>query len=725
VSARSRRIRVPFYPQSSPIDCGPSCLASILRYYGFSINATQLTDLCNVGRGGVSARSLATAASTFGLLLVARSLELTDLCLMPVPSILQWNFNHWVVLEGTTSSSIVIVDPARGRRIVSWNEASTSFTGIGLLADPRNLKRNHSIPPPPTFRSYLHKLHIRLPTALWFVGALTLCTISSQLLGVALAKLSGSLFSIITLLNRNLLWRLTIGMSALVLGKIFLEQVRSLFIIRLRAVLDGTLLLSILRSLFKLPFSFFLSRGAGEMGSRIQNYFFLRQLITDQIAALLIDILFAGIYAFALAKIDISTLLIVAVVATASFAVAFFRYGKERDLWAAELEADSQKSRALFEILRSAKRVKAGGFENQLLDRWQNLLNRHVNASTSRSFGSVLWDGIGQFLQQILPVLILVRGAALVLEHRMQIGSIFTELFLAGGLLTPLSSLVRTAQQLRIATVYWDRIAELLQAPEERSNGQEIPLNGILELRNLCFRYPGESEDALNSVSFSVRRGTLTAIVGTSGSGKSTLVSLILGLYQPASGDVLFNGISLAELNLSHVRQQIGVVLQDESTFEGSVLANILLSHPDRSLADVVEAARTAQIHESIMLMPAQYETYVSEDGRNLSGGQRQRLALARALVNKPVLLLLDEATSNLDLETASVVEHALAALSCTRIVVTHKLSAIQHADQIIVMEKGKIVEVGKHDHLLLSRGAYFSLYTSGRDDLKEAHTTR
>jgi ABC-type bacteriocin/lantibiotic exporter with double-glycine peptidase domain len=318
-------------------------------------------------------------------------------------------------------------------------------------------------------------------------------------------------------------------------------------------------------------------------------------------------------------------------------------------------------------------------------------------------------------VQTFSPLALLWIGSVQVLDGTMSLGTMLALNALAMSILVPLGSLVACGQQWQLAATHLERIADVMEtAPEQGPpEGQVTPsLRGRVELRRVGFRFDANGPMILQDVSFIVRQGQKVALVGPSGSGKSTLARLLLGLYPPSSGEILYDGTSAA-LNYRALRRQCGVVLQEPFLFCGSIRDNIAFGDPGVSLESVMDAARLAAIHDEIVQMPMGYETRVPERGIGLSGGQRQRLALARALVHRPTVLVLDEATSHLDAVTESRVDQNLSSLACTRIVIAHRLSTVRTADLILVLDRGRVVERGTHEQLLADGRSYATLVGS------------
>jgi ABC-type bacteriocin/lantibiotic exporter with double-glycine peptidase domain len=340
-------------------------------------------------------------------------------------------------------------------------------------------------------------------------------------------------------------------------------------------------------------------------------------------------------------------------------------------------------------------------------------LARQLDTSAQRSRYSARVDAAIGFIRTFSPLSLLWLGGALVLKGSMSLGTMLAVNALAAAFLQPVASLVMSAQRLQLAGAHLERIADVMQAEPEQDLCAVFPappLSGRIELRNISFRYDAHSPKVLDNISVTIYPGQKVALVGRTGSGKSTLAKLLLGLYQPTEGEILYDDVPLHKIDLQTLRRQWGTVLQDSFLFSSSVRDNISFHNSEMPLKEVIRAAKIAEIHSDIVQMPMGYETRIDEGGGSLSGGQRQRLAVARAVANKPPLLLLDEATSHLDVITEALVDRNLDGLSCTRVVVAHRLSTIQNADLILMLDEGCVMEQGSHQQLLRQDGQYAAL---------------
>jgi ATP-binding cassette subfamily B protein len=376
--------------------------------------------------------------------------------------------------------------------------------------------------------------------------------------------------------------------------------------------------------------------------------------------------------------------------------------------------ADSQSF--LVETITGIHSVKAHAAEPIARERWEGLFARFIRTSFKAATTSNISSNIGDFLTNFSTLIILWFGAKLVIDHQLTIGQLIAFQMLSGRVTSPLLRLVQLWQNLQQVLLSVDRIGDILNAAPETEAGTGLvlpPLKGEVDFDQVFFRYNANTEPVLKGISFNVEPGQFVGIVGRSGSGKSTLSKIIQRLYQIESGRILIDGFDIKSADLASLRQQIGVVLQEDFLFNGSILENITLGNPDITSEQVVEAARLAVAHDFISQLPYGYENNVGERGTALSGGQRQRIALARLFLTSAPILILDEATSALDSETEQQVLQNLKNVSSNRTVflIAHRFAPLKRADLILVMEKGVIAERGTHLELLKQKGLYWSLY--------------
>jgi len=446
----------------------------------------------------------------------------------------------------------------------------------------------------------------------------------------------------------------------------------------------------------------------------------IREALANYTTSALLDGVLVLIYLAALLRIAPLFGAVVLAIALVEVAILLVTTRRLHCLVETDLACQSESQSCLIESLTGISNLKASGFEDRALARWSDLLAKQLRASVHRSRYSAQIDASLTVIRTFAPLCLLWLGGREVLHGSMGLGTMLAVNALATVFLLPVSSLVTATQRWHLARANLERIADVIQAePEQARETVKVAprLSGRVELRNVSFRYDAHGKKALDNISLSIFPGQKVALVGRSGSGKSTLAKLLLGLYLPTEGEVLYDDVPLQSLNLQAVRRQWGAVLQESFVFSSSIRDNISSHDPGVSFDDVVRAGRIAAIHDEIRQMPLDYETRIDEGGSSLSGGQRQRLAIARAVVRRPAMLLLDEATSHLDTLTERLVDQNLDDLSCSRVVVAHRLSTIQNADLIVVLDEGAIVEQGSHDELLARGGRYAALVKNQLDE--------
>jgi ABC-type bacteriocin/lantibiotic exporter with double-glycine peptidase domain len=478
-------------------------------------------------------------------------------------------------------------------------------------------------------------------------------------------------------------------------------------------------MLGFFEHLLSLPFQFFQQRGSGDLLMRMGSNTVIRGILTTQTLSIVLDGGLVLVYLIILLAWDPVFGLLAVLLGAAQGVVLLGTAGRQLRMSQEYLAAEASSQSYLVEALTGIATLKASGGEQRAMDRWSNLFFKELNISMRRGHLDAVVDTAMTSLRFLSPLVLLWVGAYQVLNGSVSLGTMLALNALALSFLSPLSSLISSAEQLQMAGAYLDRIADVLRtAPEQDfANAPAAPrLTGRVELRRVSFRYTAESPWALREVDVHISPGQKVAIVGRSGSGKTTLAMLLLGLHPPTEGEILYDGVPLEQMNYRSLRSQFGVVLQDSLLFSGSIRQNISLNAPSMTLEQVVEAARLAGIHDEITQMPMAYETVVAEGGTGLSGGQCQRLTIARALASHPALLLLDEATSHLDAITEEQVDQNLNGLACTRIVIAHRLSTVRNADLILMVDSGRVVESGTHDDLLTLDGPYAALVKGQMD---------
>ncbi|MGI0493750.1 peptidase domain-containing ABC transporter [Alkalinema pantanalense CENA528] len=707
--------RVPVRLQLNATECGAACLAMILSYYGRQTQVSECREFIGVGRDGVTAEAIAQAARHYGLRVKAYSVqELQDFRHVPLPAIAHWNFKHFVVVERWTPRQITIVDPDSGRCRLTPVDFAAAFTGVVLTLEPGTQFTSQAPHLSLRWQDYLGH-YLRQTPGLWIQILAT--SLLLQGLGLVLPVLTQLLIDrVLPLHLTHIMPILAIGMVIVLFMQLITSYLRGALLIYLQARIDLRMMLVFFEHLLTLPFRFFEQRTTGDLLMRLGSNAVIRETLTSQTLSMVLDSLFVLGYLLVLL---LQSPLFGGIVLLLGLLQVGVIWGTtrsmhdltQRDLWA---QADSQGY--LVEVLSGIQTLKACGAEDRAFDHWSTLFYKQLNVALQRNHLATIVDTVMLCLRTMSPLILLWLGTQAVFSGTMSLGMMLALNAIAAAFLMPLSSLVSNAQRLQLVGAHLDRLRDVWMAlPEQKPQEGELapPLTGQMELQQVSFRYSPQAPLVLHQISMTIQPRQTIALVGRSGSGKSTLAKLLLGLYVPTSGAILYDGIALTDLNWRSLRRQFGVVLQEPFLFSGSIRHNIAVNHPDLSLAQVQKAAQLALLHDEIMQLPMGYDTPVAEGGTGLSGGQRQRLAIARAIAHQPAILLLDEATSHLDGVTESWVERNLSQLACTRIVIAHRLSTIRNADLILVVDQGTIVEQGTHDQLLAQQGYYTALVQS------------
>lgn len=713
---RAGRIRrFPHVWQIDEMDCGAACLAIVMRHFGRPVSLSRIRQLVHTGLDGASLRAICQGAEELGL--PARSVKASPAHLdqMPLPAIAHWEGNHWVVVYDVDRTHVRLSDPALGRRRLTREQFQQKWTGYTALFDrPAELAG----PPDEPIR-FRWLLPFVRPFAGLLARAAALAGIASALQLVIPVFTQVIVDRVLVERDLTLLRLLVLGMGVVVVVSLAASVIERYLLAWVAVRIDSSTLDFLTRRLLSLPMTYFNTRRTGDIQRRLAGIWQLREFLVEHGTAALT----AGaqlLAALSLMLVYSPRLTLVFLITTPLLILLLKASGRWLYALYAQLEESYGRYQSFqIDAIKGIETVKALGAEQA----FRNLMLRQFN-SVARSrfkadFTLLTYTGVVHSVTLVSAILFLLVGAQQVLEGRMSVGALVafnTLVALANG---PIVSLMTRWDDLQMATVYLHRLEDIFQqAPEQGwDRAHLIPvrsLEGRLSVQHLSFRYGGpESPLILDDLTFEVPPQTRVAIVGRSGSGKTTLIKILAGLFEPTGGTVLYDGIDLRTLNYRDLRRKIGFVLQENHLFDDTVARNIAFGEDEPDLDRVMWAARVANATEFIEQLPLGYDTRIGESGLALSGGQRQRLAIARAVFHHPPILIFDEATSALDTATEREIQAQLDAIARNRttLVIAHRLSTVVGADQILVMDAGRVVERGTHEQLLAHDGAYAKLW--------------
>lgn len=701
--------------QSTTTDCGPACLSVVLTQLGRPVPGRVLRDELAAGRDGVNALDLRDGGLRYGVRGRAFRLAADELEQVPLPAILHWRGNHFVVLERLTRRSAWIFDPAIGRRKLTADAFAEGYGELVLAYEAYEAYEAHEAPAdravagPASVWSRILVPAVKGQRRLLAVTAV--CSLLLTTLGLALPLTTAAIVDGFVEGGGLGPWTVAlVPLLAITTGG--LAAARGMALVRLQTGLGRHLASRAVEGVLRAPYRFFERRGTGDLVSRVGSTEVVREVLASQLVAAVLDSVFAlGYVAVALAadpvlgsvSAALAVLQLLAMIGTSTRAARLQRE---------ELLADARTTSVLVEAVSGIATVKAFGAEAAMGERWAAHHELRLDAAARRGKVIAAADTCGTAVRVAAPVLFLLVAWSRTRSGALGPGEALALAAMAAASLVPVGAVFGHLRAAYSLASVLDHLHDVLEVEPEQASPCADPgeLRGGIELADVGFRHDGRGPWAVRHVDVRIEPGWKVAVVGPSGSGKSTLARLLTGLYPPSEGSVRYDGQDLSALDLSSVRSQLGVVLQEPFLFAGSIRDNIALGRPDAELADVIAAARAAGVHDEIATLPLGYETMLAEAGAGLSGGQRQRISLARALLVRPAVLVLDEATSALDVHLEARIEENLRSLAMTQIVISHRLSAVHDADLVLVLQDGQVVEAGPPGDLLLRNGHYAAM---------------
>jgi len=714
----------PFYKQLDSMDCGPTCLRMIAKYYGRNYSLSFLREKCYIDKAGVSLRGISEAAELIGFRSMGVKIPLDEsgdepsLMVAPLPCIVHWNNKHFVVVFKINKSHVWIADPGEGKFKLTHKEFLNSWTqgkpeGIVLLIETTPMLNQATDEEPHKGFSFL--LQYLTPHRKLMVQ-LVLGLLLGTVFQLIFPFLTQSLVDVgIDTKNLNFIYIILGGQLMLFFSSTIVRFIQSWILLHISVRINVSLIADFLMKLMKLPLGFFDSKNIGDLLQRIGDHRRIETFLTNSVIQIVLSIVNLFVFAIVLAiySLKIFVVFSIAAIAYVVWVTIFLKKRREIDYRAFQQLSDNQDS--LIEIIQGMPEIKLQG--SQLKRRWKwARIQAKLFRTQMKSLAITQYQDIGALsISQFKDILITFIAAKAVLDGEMTLGMMLAIQYIIGQLNAPIQQLVGFIRAAQDAKISLERLSEIhLSDNEETVNDQRMNIipDGDIRLENLSFRYTPISEKVLENVNLTIPRGKTTAIVGTSGSGKTTLIKLLLGFYEPIEGMIRVGDHTLNNIHKKTWREKCGVVMQEGYIFSDTIAANIAESDERIDFSKVIASATTANIMDMVHALPLGFNTVIGAKGNGLSQGQKQRLLIARAVYKNPEFIFFDEATNALDANNEMVIMDNLNKFmkDRTAIIVAHRLSTVKHADQIIVLHDGKINEIGNHEQLVELRGQYFTL---------------
>lgn len=719
--------KFPFYKQPDAKDCGPTCLRIIAKHYNKSIPLQHLRTLTETTREGSGLQGLSNAAESLGFRTLGVKIDFKTLVAdAPLPCIVHWNKNHYVVVyKIDKAEKVYISDPSYGlitykkeefiKHWIGENANDETEEGVALVLEtsPSFYQDDFEDEEKKTSFAFLSRYLLKYKS---LVIQLAFGLLAGSLLSLIFPFLTQSVVDVgIQNQDINFIYLVLLAQVMLFIGKMGIDIIRSWILLHLSTRINISIVSDFFIKLMKLPISFFDTRMTGDIMQRINDHHRIEQLLTSSSLSTLFSMVNLIIFSIVLLMYDYRLFAVYLIGAILYVAWISFFLKKRKELDYKMFSQVSQEQSTVIELINGMQEIKMHNAEKQKRWGWE-FLQVKLFKIRIKALSLEQWQSVGGgFINQIKDILVSFLSAKLVLDGNLTLGMMLSVQYIIGQLNSPLLQLIDFIKQTQDAKISLERLGEIHDKKDEESTDEQyitdIPQKDIT-LNKVSFRYVGSDTFIFQELNLVIPYQKTTAIVGTSGSGKTTLLKLLTKFYDPEKGDVKIGGADLKSISPSHWRKHCGVVMQESYVFNDTIANNIAIGEDMIDKQKLRKAVEIANIKEFIEDLPLSYNTKIGNEGIGMSGGQKQRLSIARAVYKSPDYIFFDEATSALDANNEKIIIENLAQFfkGKTAVVIAHRLSTVKHADKIIVLDKGIVVEEGNHHQLVAKKGEYYRL---------------